>query len=65
MNETAVTAGVRPVEGSETQGRGAALAGEYAIVAAVTAVFVLLWGYSFGTDDHAIHLAFIERIRDP
>ncbi|MCC7247357.1 MAG: hypothetical protein IT473_01915 [Lysobacter sp.] len=31
----------------------------------MTALLVLLWGYSFGVDDHAIHLAFIERARDP
>ncbi|MFZ5636425.1 MAG: hypothetical protein ACOY82_07525 [Pseudomonadota bacterium] len=38
---------------------------EFAIVAMATALFLLLRGYGFGTDDHAIHLAFIERARDP
>ncbi len=65
MIETAVTADARPVVGHVGPGRGAALASEFSIVAAMTALFVLLWGYSFGVDDHAIHLAFIERIRDP
>lgn len=38
---------------------------EIAVVAALTAAFVLARGYVFGVDDHAIHLAFIERERLP
>jgi hypothetical protein len=65
MIETDPVAGARPVAVSGAQGRSSTLAGEFAAVAAMTAFFVLLWGYNFGADDHAIHLAFIERLRDP
>lgn len=65
MIESAATAAAAPGAGGVAPHRGIAIANEAAIVAAMTAFFVLLWGYSFGGDDHAIHLAFIERFRDP
>lgn len=36
-----------------------------AIAAVLTAVFILVRGYSFGIGDHAIHLPFIQRAADP
>lgn len=65
MNVTAISPENRPIALKGMPGRSAALMSEIATVAAMTAVFVLLWGYSFGTDDQAIHLAYIERIRAP
>jgi len=38
---------------------------EVLIAAALTPLYILLRGYAFGTRDHAIHLAYIERAADP
>ena len=38
---------------------------EVLIAAALTPLYILGRGYSFGIRDHAIHLAYIERAADP
>jgi hypothetical protein len=65
MIETSAMPVHRPEAGSDVQNGTTNLGREFAIVAVTTAVFMLVRGYGFGIDDHAIHLAFIERAKDP
>lgn len=46
-------------------GSGVSLGRELALGIALAALFVASRGYAFGIDDHAIHLAYIDRARDP
>jgi hypothetical protein len=65
MTSTSATSGHRLAAASDAPEKDIKPMREAATVAALTVVFVLARGYGFGIDDHAIHLAFIERARDP